>query len=81
MDVHAAADYLGVSHWTVRDFAWRGELPEVRLGRRLLFDMRDLDALIERNKRREGQRDTDPQSGNGPLPRATAYRPDYGRER
>lgn len=33
--------------------AWRGEIPEVRIGRRLLFDLVDLDALIEHSKRRE----------------------------
>jgi hypothetical protein len=32
---------------------WRGELPEVRIGRRLLVDVRDLDELIQRSKRRE----------------------------
>ncbi len=30
---------------------WRGGLPEVRMGRRLLIDKQDLDALIDRTKR------------------------------
>lgn len=53
LDVKQAGAYLGVSPWTVRELAWRGELPEVRIGRRLLFDIRDLDGLVERNKRTE----------------------------
>ena len=45
-----AADYLGVSYWTIRDYIFRGELPSVRLGRRVLVDVRDLDALVEKYK-------------------------------
>ena len=39
-----AARYLGVSRWTVR------ELPSVRIGRRLLVDLLDLDAFLRRVK-------------------------------
>lgn len=55
LGVHDAAAYLGLSHWTVREMAWKGEVPEVRLGRRLLFDIKDLDNLIERNKQNRRQ--------------------------
>ena len=51
--VREAGRYLSLSHWTVREMVWRGELPEVRIGRRLLVDVRDLDELIQRSKRRE----------------------------
>ena len=47
-----AAAYLGVSPWTVRELQWSGKLPRVDLGRKLLFDRADLDALIERQKDR-----------------------------
>jgi hypothetical protein len=54
LDVEAAARYLSISSWTVRDLYASGRLPRVRfpLGgdrelRRLLFDVRDLDKLIE----------------------------------
>ena len=53
LGIRDAAAYLGLSHWTLRDLVWRGDLAEVRIGRRLLFDQKDLDALIERSKRRE----------------------------
>jgi hypothetical protein len=48
-----AAAYLGVSPWSVRELVWRGDLLTVRLPRvrRLLFDVRDLAALVERSKR------------------------------
>jgi DNA-binding transcriptional MerR regulator len=58
--VQAAALYLGgISPWTIRSFVENGLLVPVRLpscrrpgenGRRLLFDVHDLDALIERGK-------------------------------
>jgi hypothetical protein len=54
LDVDAAAVYLGVSAWTIRDLDARGVLPRVRVPlpnggelRRLLFDRVDLDRLIE----------------------------------
>ena len=60
LDVQAAAAYLGgVSTWSVRALVEAGHLVPVRLpacrrpgesSRRLLFDVRDLDALIEKSK-------------------------------
>ncbi len=45
-----AAEYLALSTWTVRDLVWKGRLRVVRLTRRLHFDRRDLDRLIEEAK-------------------------------
>ena len=45
-----AAAYLALSTWTVRDLVWKGRLPVVRLTRRLHFDRRDLDRLIDHAK-------------------------------
>ena len=52
LKVEAAADYLGVSPWTVRDLVERGSLSRVALPgvRRLLFDRCDLDQLIETSR-------------------------------
>ncbi len=57
LDLHAAAAYLGVSEWTVRDLEAAGVLQRVRVPlpnhgelRKLLFDRVNLDALIERWK-------------------------------
>jgi hypothetical protein len=52
------ARYLGLAAWTVRELEWRGVLPRVRVPqpgggelRKLLFDRRDLDGLIDGWKR------------------------------
>lgn len=53
LDVRAAGEYLGLSPWTVRRLCWGGDLPEVRIGRRLLVDVRDLEVFVLRAKARE----------------------------
>ena len=45
-----AATFLGVGDWTMRDLVWSGTVPLVRFRRRMYFDVRDLEQLIERNK-------------------------------
>ena len=45
-----AAAYLGRSVWSMRELYWRGRLPAVRDGRRIYFDIKDLDRYIESNK-------------------------------
>jgi excisionase family DNA binding protein len=45
-----AAEYLGLSPWTIRELAGKGRLQVVRITRKLLFDLKDLDALIDREK-------------------------------
>lgn len=61
LDLHGAAAYSGLSYWHIRDLALGGHIAIVRLpsaknpsgeSRRILIDRRDLDALIERMKRR-----------------------------
>lgn len=63
LNLSRAAEYLGLSPWTLRQLVANGVVPRVRLpiGRasrdrtvqRLLIDRRDLDAIIEANKERE----------------------------
>jgi hypothetical protein len=59
LDVDGSARYLSVSPWTIRDLYASGRLARVRLPlegdrelRRLLFDVHDLDQLIEASKDR-----------------------------
>jgi excisionase family DNA binding protein len=52
--VAEAAHYLGRSAWSVRRLIWSGELPEVRAGRRVHLDIRDMDEFIEKNKVKGG---------------------------
>lgn len=51
LNVRQAGVYLNLSPWTVRSLGWSGTIPEVRVGRRVLFDVVDLDKFIERAKR------------------------------
>ncbi len=51
LNVKEAAEYLGgISVWTVRSLGWSGEIPEVKIGRRVLYDRQDLNRFIELRK-------------------------------
>jgi len=56
LDLGQTAHYLGLSLWTVRDLEAAGILKRVRIPtptgelRKLLFDIRDLDELVNRWK-------------------------------
>jgi excisionase family DNA binding protein len=45
-----AAEYMGRTPWAIREMVWKGKLPAVRDGRRILLDVEDLDRWIEANK-------------------------------
>ena len=45
-----AALRLSLSYWGVRDLIVAGQLPSVRLNRRVLIDPADLERLIQRSK-------------------------------
>ncbi len=45
--VKEAASYLRLSPWTIRSLGWNGEIPQVKIGRRVLYDRQDLDHYIE----------------------------------
>jgi len=49
-----AAQYLGCTLWSVRELIWKGQLPYTRFGKRFQVDRRDLDELVDREKRCEG---------------------------
>jgi excisionase family DNA binding protein len=48
--IKEASEYLGRSVWGVREMVWAGKIPCVKDGRRILLDIEDLDAWIEKNK-------------------------------
>jgi excisionase family DNA binding protein len=50
LDIKQAGQLLGTTHWVVRSLIWAGEIPFVRLGRKLMLDRRDLLAWVERTK-------------------------------
>lgn len=51
LSVEEAAIYLGVRKSTMYVWAWKRQIPSVKMGRRLLFDRLDLDQLISGSKR------------------------------
>lgn len=50
LTIQAAAEYLSTTPWAIRSLLWGREVPFLRLGKRFLLDVRDLDAWIDRNK-------------------------------
>lgn len=47
-----AAEVLGLTVWAMRERVWAGDIPVVRFpgGRKMFIDVRDIEALIQRNK-------------------------------
>ena len=45
--IKQVAARLSISTWTVRELIWSGEMPHVRIGKRILLDDRDVDHYIE----------------------------------
>lgn len=50
LNVHGAAQKLGISAWTIRELIWAGRLPCVRVGRLVRIDPKDIESFIENNK-------------------------------
>jgi len=42
--------HIGLSYWTLREMIFKGEIPFIRAGRRILIDHQDLDRWIEEKK-------------------------------
>jgi excisionase family DNA binding protein len=52
LTVKETAEYLSRSVLAVRELMYRGRLPFVKFDRRIYFDIRDLDQVIEQHKQR-----------------------------
>ena len=52
--INEAAFYLGRSVCATREMLWAGKLPYIKDGRRILLDIKDMDAWVEKNKIRFG---------------------------
>jgi excisionase family DNA binding protein len=50
LTVRQAAEYLGTTPSTLYSKIWRREIPFIKWGRSVRFDMADLDELIEQSK-------------------------------
>ena len=49
IDLRAAAEYLGISHHFLYKLTARKAIDHVRMGRKILFDVRKLESFIEEN--------------------------------
>jgi excisionase family DNA binding protein len=50
LTIKEAARFLGTTDKTLYTKIWRREIPFIKLGRSVRFDVRDLEALIERSR-------------------------------
>ena len=50
LDIKGAARYLSTTVWQMRSLVWEKKIPHLRLGRRILFDIADLDYLVREMK-------------------------------
>ncbi|HXP68631.1 MAG TPA: helix-turn-helix domain-containing protein [Candidatus Dormibacteraeota bacterium] len=50
LTIKEAGAYLALGPWRIRSLICRGELPYIRLGRRILVDVKDLCDLIEKHR-------------------------------
>jgi len=50
LNIKEAARYLGTTDKTLYTKIWRREIPFIKIGRSVRFDVRDLEALIERSR-------------------------------
>lgn len=55
LDANAAADYLGVTTDQLRGLVFRRQVPFMKVGRSLRFDIRRLDRWIEDGHRATGK--------------------------
>ncbi len=53
LPLKAAAAYLGLTPWAMREAIWRGLIPYLQYpgGRKLWLDVKDLEDFISKNKR------------------------------
>ena len=52
LPLKAAADWLGLTVWAMRERIWQGQIPFIRFdgGRKIYLDVKDLEKFIERHK-------------------------------
>jgi len=53
LPLKAAADYLGLTTWAMREAVWKGLIPFVQYpgGRKIWLDVKDLEEFISKHKR------------------------------
>ena len=61
LSVSEAADYLGLSRWTIYGWVSQGKIARTKIGRRTMFRKQDLDRMIEANTGFNGKINPQPQ--------------------
>lgn len=51
-----AADAVGLSHWTLRQYIREGKVQAIRLGRRVLIEPAELQRLVEQGRGGKNER-------------------------
>ncbi len=57
MGIKQLSDYLSIPVKTLYEWASRGEIPSIKLGSRVLFDVQDIDNMMIAKKRSTQQGD------------------------
>jgi excisionase family DNA binding protein len=50
LNIEQASAFLGTTTWCMRKLVWEKEIAHIRLGQRILFDIRDLETFITAQK-------------------------------
>jgi len=52
LPLRKAAEHLGLTEWAMRERVWAGSIPVIRFpgGRKMYFDVKDLEQFIQDNK-------------------------------
>ena len=51
-----AADAVGLSHWTLRQYIREGKISAIKLGRRVLIEPAELERLVEQGRGGKNER-------------------------
>ena len=51
VDVRKASEYMSIPVKSLYELANQGRMPSIKLGRRVLFDLQDIDKIMESMKR------------------------------
>jgi excisionase family DNA binding protein len=54
LSISSAAQFLGVSKWSIRGLLWDAEVPFIVVGRSHYIDRRDLEHWVDTHKERAG---------------------------
>jgi len=55
--VRQAADAVGLSHWTIRQYIREGKIQGVKIGKRILVEPAELQRLVDEGRRRSSQKE------------------------